>query len=223
MKDLALKFKPYLKIDKQSCCAPWPAVSPDGTTSPGFGVLGDKIADCQKGKGQVYGRGINSHEAESFNHQYAIMYAWYFPTRYVSATEGHKHDWQQIVVWLNYTGKGSNATADDFSIDRIAYSGPAGYNVWTGKTDVGTSRPLVQYYKRGNFWGVEQASDKGDDQSLVMWDTFTTAAKNAVGNNTNFDGNTAPFSDAKKDSGGQGSTNFLDHLKAANQPLLGRD
>lgn len=242
MKDLALKFKPWLKVDLSSCCTSWPAVSPEGITrqvlystrshslflvadfsfSPGFGVLGDKIADCQNRTGQVYGRGINRQDSTSFNNQYAIMYTWYFPTRYVSPMEGLRHDWQQIVVWLNYNGTETNATADDFSIDRIAYSGPSGYNVWSGKTDSGTSRPMVQYYRRDNTWGVEQASEKGDEQDLVMWETFTKAAKDAVGNKSNFGGKTAPFSDATVKPDNPTWTNFLDHLQAANKPLLGR-
>lgn len=32
LRDVALKFKPYLKVDLSSCCLPYPAVNPEGFT-----------------------------------------------------------------------------------------------------------------------------------------------------------------------------------------------
>lgn len=179
--------------------------------------MGDALKDCQQSQGQVYGRGVNSKDAQDFGNQTAIMYTWYFPKQFFSRKKGYKHNWEQIIVWLNYTGQENSRGADDFNIDRIAYSGPSGYSVGSVKTAPGTSRPLVQYYRRNDVWGVEPALDQGLDMNLVMWDTFTKAAREAVGNPKNFDKNLAPFSDAEK---APGVSLFKDHLKAAYQTLL---
>ena len=39
--------------------------------------------------------------AATYNGAYAIMYSWYMPKDEPSTGIGHRHDWENIVVWLS--------------------------------------------------------------------------------------------------------------------------
>ena len=70
----------------------------DRYSSGGLKPTGDPSGDCSSSTGQVYAR------AESFNNAFAIMYAWYFPKDQIvdgGGNAGHRHDWENVVVWID--------------------------------------------------------------------------------------------------------------------------
>ncbi|GMF16198.1 unnamed protein product [Phytophthora lilii] len=92
---VALQFKPQIYINNG--CHPYPAVDKDGNTSGGLKPTGSQSAGC-KGSGygsQVYGRAVE------YEGVYAFMYSWYMPKDETLDGVGHRHDWENCVVWLD--------------------------------------------------------------------------------------------------------------------------
>ena len=67
------------------------------TTLPSAGLepTGGPSSMCSSSTGQVYAR------AGSYNGAFAIMYSWYMPKDSPSTGLGHRHDWENAVVWLS--------------------------------------------------------------------------------------------------------------------------
>ncbi|ETO66099.1 hypothetical protein F444_16645 [Phytophthora nicotianae P1976] len=146
---VAITFKPRLK----------------GTGSPGGGCKGSHLGS------QIYGR------AAWHKGLWAIIYAWYFPKDRPSwlFTEGQRHDWANVVVWL----------------DNPAVENPA---------MIGVSPSSINYLEDGNNHGLHTVDitwkSGGEFQDLIMWEQLTDAARVAL-NNTDFGGRAkVPFNDA---------------------------
>ncbi|KAL5425027.1 hypothetical protein PMIN04_002841 [Paraphaeosphaeria minitans] len=90
---LILKYKPWLKV--LNGCVPFPAVDAAGNTGGGLQTTGGSNSGCSSSPGQVYAR------AASYNGAFAIMYSWYMPKDSPGPGLGHRHDWENIVVWLS--------------------------------------------------------------------------------------------------------------------------
>lgn len=133
----------------------------------------------------------------------AIMYAWYFPKTGLRKNE--KHDWQQIIVWLH----------KNHTVSSISFSQPKGYkSLGNPPRYGGTKRPLVALRLIDGGRGLDASTFqgkredyKGRDSKVIVWDVFTTAAKEALGNDKNFAGKVAPFADSE----------FAEHLEAASK------
>jgi len=138
------------------------------------------------------------------------MYAWYFPrntNKRDKSGKAHRHDWQQVVVWLQ--SKAPATSREHYSIHHISYSSAGGYAktlspaLMSNSVIYNDTWPLVSYQ---GGQGLDATIHKGSEQSLLLWDyNFTPAAKAAINNPKNFNWNQAPFSDAK----------FDEHLKQA--------
>ena len=97
--------------------------------SGGLAPSGGSNSGCSSSTGQVYAR------AGSYNGAYGIMYSWYMPKDEPSTGLGHRHDWENIVVWL--TSESTSAT-----VRGVAISAHGDYNKVSGHF-TGTS-PLIE-------------------------------------------------------------------------------
>ncbi|KAH9892254.1 NPP1-domain-containing protein [Xylariomycetidae sp. FL2044] len=176
---LALQFKPWLKV--VNGCVPFPAVDADGNTSGGLDTTGGSSSDCDSSTGQVYSR------EGAYGDYYAIMYSWYMPKDSPSSGLGHRHDWENIVVWLD-----SAASATMVGLSTSAHGD---YDTITSDFPVDGTRPKIQYY---SIWPVNHqlgtTDEVGGEQPLIAWDDLTDAARAAL-SDTDFGDATVPFKD----------------------------
>ena len=63
--------------------------------SGGLSTSGSPNSGCSSSTGQVYIR------SGTYNGAYAIMYSWYMPKDSPSSGLGHRHEWENVVVWLS--------------------------------------------------------------------------------------------------------------------------
>jgi hypothetical protein len=76
--------------------------------SGGLATSGSPNGGCSSNTGQVYAR------AGTYNDKFGIMYSWYMPKDSPSSGLGHRHDWENTVVWLN--GQSESATVTGVAI-----------------------------------------------------------------------------------------------------------
>lgn len=177
--ELMLKYKPYLKVING--CVPFPAVNAAGDVSGGLNPSGSENGDCESSTGQVYAR------AGPYNGAYAIMYSWYMPKDSPSGGLGHRHDWENIVVWLS-------AESASATLRGVAISAHGDYQKETSPPLEG-NHPKIGYRA---IWPTNHqliaTSDLGGMQPLIAWESMTAAARTAI-ENTNFDKATPSFRD----------------------------
>ena len=176
--DFELKFQPTLKVE--SGCVPFPAVDANGNTSGGLAPSGSRNGGCSSSTDQVYAR------YAVYNGECAIMYSWYFPKDLV--IDGHRHDWENAVVWLSSCSV--NAT-----LRAVSYSAHANYDKTTSPpNNAGAAK--VRYYTDGiTNHHLGSTSSTGGKQPLIDWELMPTAARNAL-TNTDFGDANVPMKDA---------------------------
>lgn len=105
---------------------------------------------------------------------------------------GHRHEWENIVLWLS--SESTSATIVGMSI-----SGHGKYETTTSVSLSGDS-PLVGY---NSIWPINHqmvfTTTKGGQQPLIAWDSLTSAARTAL-TNTDFEAANVPFKDSNFDS-----------------------
>lgn len=147
----------------------------------GLATTGDPSGGCSSSTGQVYAR------AGTYNGAYAIMYSWYMPKDSPSSGLGHRHDWENIIVWL--TSQSETAT-----VRGVAISAHGDYQKVSGHF-AGT-RPKIGYI---SYWPVDHqlidTDDQGGEQPLIAWDSMTAAARSAI-EMTDFGDATPSFRDS---------------------------
>ncbi|MFT3964285.1 MAG: NPP1 family protein [Sphingobium sp.] len=181
------KFQPYLKVEDG--CVPFPAVDAQGNTSGGLKASGARNGGCSASTGQVYARAL------TYNGDCAVMYSWYFPKDQV--IDGHRHDWENAVVWLSDCS--SNA-----SIRAVSYSAHSGYEK-TVSPPTANGRPLVRYYTDGfTNHKLGSTGSQGGSQPLIQWEALPAAARTAL-TDTSFGDANVPMKDA----------NFINNLAKA--------
>lgn len=187
-----IKFKPYLKITNG--CVPFPAVDSAGNTSGGQQPSGQPNSGCSGSTGQVYARG------GIYNNECGIMYAWYFPKDQPAAgvSNGHRHDWENIVVWLPASACSGNTNV---GINAVGYSAHGGYSYKTGSSvDIHNgSHPKVNYEGFPLNHALSSTSNKGGMQPGVDWYRLTQQAGRAL-STTSFGSANVPFIDKNFDA-----------------------
>jgi hypothetical protein len=121
-------FQP--RLDVTHGCVPFPAVNRQGDVSGGLKPSGSTNGGCSRNRGQVYVR------AKNYNGGCAVMYSWYFPKDEVSPGRGHRHDWENVVLFLSECSKSGGMRA-------ISYSGHGGYTKFR-RVPRKDSHPLVE-------------------------------------------------------------------------------
>ncbi|OLN87238.1 hypothetical protein CCHL11_03668 [Colletotrichum chlorophyti] len=179
---LYLKYQPYLKI--VNGCVPFPAVNSAGDTSGGLNPTGASNGGCSSSTGQVYARG------GTYNGAYAIMYSWYMPKDSPITGLGHRHEWENAVVWLS-------SASDSATVLGVAASAHGGYDVKkSGVSFTGGTHPLIGYRSIPPInHQLIFTSDVGGQQPLIAWESLPSAARTAL-TNTDFGDANVPMKDA---------------------------
>jgi hypothetical protein len=116
------------------------------------------------------------------------MYSWYMPKDSPSSGLGHRHDWENIVVWLS--SQSTTAT-----LRGVAISAHGDYQKEESPPLSETS-PLIGYI---SYWPVDHqliaTDEQGGQQPLIAWENMTTAARSAI-EDTDFGSATPSFRDS---------------------------
>jgi hypothetical protein len=120
------------------------------------------------------------------------MYSWYMPKDSPSTNLGHRHEWENAVVWLD-----SASTTAKFR--GVAISAHGGYQKDVNAPRAG-DKPKIGYM---SVWPVNHqliATDsQGGVQPLIAWGSMTAAARKSI-ETYNFDAATPSFRDSNFDS-----------------------
>jgi hypothetical protein len=178
--DADLKFQPAMDYDKDGCY-PTSAIGPDGTTNPGLDLGGDLNGECRDESDLD---NTNAYSRSKCNNDWcAFMYAFYFEKDQVSlepGSAGHKHDWEDVVVWVH------NNTPQ-----WVAVSQHGNYD-WRNRNDIPfeDTHAKVVYHKDGGSTHVFRHA--GGDESpenhkgawqfppLVGWDDFPSGIQDKL-------------------------------------------
>jgi hypothetical protein len=135
--------------------------------SGGLNPTGSSNGMCSSSTGQVYTR------AGTYNGKFGIMYSWYMPKDSPSTGLGHRHDWENIVVWLS-------AQSTSATLTGVAISAHGDYQKNASPPLQGTS-PKIGYI---SYFPVNHqliaTNDLGGQQPLIAWDNMTAAARTAI-------------------------------------------
>jgi hypothetical protein len=135
--------------------------------SGGLNPTGSSNGMCSSSTGQVYTR------AGTYNGKFGIMYSWYMPKDSPSTGLGHRHDWENIVVWLS-------AQSTSAILTGVAISAHGDYQKNASPPLQGTS-PKIGYI---SYFPVNHqliaTNDLGGQQPLIAWDNMTAAARTAI-------------------------------------------
>ena len=111
------------------------------------------------------------------------MYGWYMPKDSPSTGLGHRHEWENVVVWL------SSNTASATLLG-VAASQHNGYVTSTTPSVSGPGGPRIKYE---SIWPVNHSlwftNTVGGQQPLVAWESLTAAARSALQNTDFVDAN----------------------------------
>lgn len=122
-----------------------------------------------------------------------IMYSWYFPKDQTTdgiSTGAHRHDWENVVLWLD--------PGRTYIIGGAA-SGHGSYKKVTGDLP-GVSTPQVEYYTTfPTNHELQFTSTVGRLIDISDWDAMPQAAKDAL-QNTDFGSANVPFKDGTFES-----------------------
>jgi hypothetical protein len=167
---------------------------------------------CSGSEGQVYSR------ATYHDGKLGIMYAWYFPKDQPAGTAienpsddtgAHRHDWEEVVVWL--TDNTENA-----ELLGLAWSQHGEYKKDTVEKLKADSRldgdhPLVRYYTvSAKNHALTLTSDKGGSQPVIHWPNLTKKAQDAL-NSADYERAVVPFKGADDDD----NSKFKEKIRAA--------
>ncbi|KFA67859.1 hypothetical protein S40285_08779 [Stachybotrys chlorohalonatus IBT 40285] len=132
------RFQPLLDFDSDGCYNT-AAIDPSGRTNPGRGATGTPQGSCRDPP-QL--ENSNTYSRRRCNNGYcAIMYEYYFEKDQAvggSFLAGHRHDWENIVVF----------TRGD-AVVRVAPSCHGDYNDARNNFPTDGSRPQLVYHKDG--------------------------------------------------------------------------
>ncbi len=133
-----LRYQPALKVS--TGCVPFPAVG-DHIAGQGLRTNGARNGGCGKSIGQVYAR----HRDYRGRGAHGIMYAYYFPKDQAALPgTGHRHDWEEIVVWVTWDWK---------RVIAVSFSGHGGYSKSKKPQFTGGTHVRAHYKPDGGGFG----------------------------------------------------------------------
>ncbi|KAG7387759.1 hypothetical protein PHYBOEH_008142 [Phytophthora boehmeriae] len=183
----AVSLKPALEI--KGGCHPFPAVNAAGLTSGGLKGTGG-TSGCEEAPlgSQVYGR------AARYQDKWAIMYAWYFPKGWFEAFPTRRHDWGNIIVWIDDPSLAAPAilaVSMQASHSKYAKEVAPAEGLFLGTT------PKI--YRANSFFTgngrMGLSRDGGDSLDLIMWEQLTEEARVALNSVGQFGSAEVPFAD----------------------------
>ncbi|KAM0345027.1 hypothetical protein ACHAPU_006912 [Fusarium lateritium] len=211
--DAELKFQPALDFDGDGCYQT-AAIDPDGNLNPGHGATGTPEGDCRDPP-QL--DNSNTYSRKRCNNGFcAIMYETYFEKDQAVAGSflgGHRHDWENIVVFT----QGDNVV-------RVAPSCHGKYDNAANEFPSDGSTPLLVYHKDGagtHCYRFANDADQAEPENptgsffkapLVGWNNWpNTGLRDSM--LSNWSGGVGPkldneFGDSLKAAAGDGVQGF---------------
>lgn len=148
---LEITLQPLLDFDKDGCYNT-AAIDPDGRTNPGKKATGTPQGQCRD---KVQLENSNAYSRKRCNNGYcAVMYEYYFEKDQSvggSFAGGHRHDWENIVVF----SKGRDVV-------RVAPSCHGKYNGASNNFPRNDRHPLMVYHKDGGSTHCFRIANDGD-------------------------------------------------------------
>uniref|UniRef100_H3G637 Necrosis inducing-like protein NPP1 type n=1 Tax=Phytophthora ramorum TaxID=164328 RepID=H3G637_PHYRM len=187
----AVQFKPRLQIF--GGCHPYPAVNAAGETSAGLKGTGTHDGDCMRSRlgSQVYGRSV------WYGDLWGIMYAWYFPKDKPKYRKGHRHEWANVVVWLDnpaHERPTMIGMSTSWFVTTYAKYKFVPTNGFDGKTYTINYKDDVL---NDGFHSVDVIWEIGGEfQDLIMWEQLTDEARAALSDTDFGEDAPVPFIDA---------------------------
>ncbi|KAL2889784.1 putative necrosis- and ethylene-inducing protein2 precursor protein [Ceratocystis lukuohia] len=181
---LYLKYKPYLY--RYNGCVPFPAVNAAGDVGGGLSPTGSPSGLCTQSTGQVYVRGA------WYGSQYGIMYSWYMPKDEPSTGLGHRHDWENAIIWID------SPDVTSPKIVGLSTSAHGGYA--TIKSDFSShfngNSAFIEYISN---WPINHqlviSTTQGLMQPLIAYESLTYQARYTL-ENWDFGSANVPFKEA---------------------------
>jgi len=172
-----LMLEPSLKSQKLRSMVSSPPGGFEGLPmnlcSNGLKPTGSMNGECSKSIGQVYVR------SATLKCRFAIMYSWYFPKDMHHdglSLDSHRHDWEQIVVWLSSQSLDARVTGVSFSSHKGWVKHAA------DKADFDNDHPKVKYFRvdKTRNHSLDKTSAKGGQQPLINWPQMSVAARDEL-------------------------------------------
>lgn len=182
-------FQPRLKVENG--CVPFPAVNWAGQVSGGLEASGSENGGCSSSPGQVYLRSRGYWTGT--RNVCALMFSWYFP-KDGNLFAGHRHDWEDIVVW-------TTSCSSSASVIAVLFSGHGSYKRYTDGYTFDGKQVRVKYSKTSIFTNFElsRTGHYGGQQPMISWWQMSQAARNSL-NTHSFGAANVPFKDSKFDA-----------------------
>ncbi|KAF4973283.1 hypothetical protein FSARC_358 [Fusarium sarcochroum] len=211
--DEELKFQPSLDFDGDGCYQT-AAIDPDGNLNPGHDATGTPEGDCRDPP-QL--DNSNTYSRKRCNNGFcAIMYEYYYEKdqgALGSFAGGHRHDWENIVVF-----------AQGDTVVRVAPSCHGKYDNANNEFPIDGTSPLLVYHKDGagtHCFRFANQADQDEPENptgsffkapLVGWDNWPSQElKDSM--LKNWSGGVGPklddeFGDSLKTAAGDGVEGF---------------
>ncbi|KAE9293693.1 hypothetical protein PF008_g24731 [Phytophthora fragariae] len=166
-----VKFKPQLRIENG--CRPYPAVNEAGETGGGLKTKGPSDGKCKRSgwNSQVYGRSTWHRGV------WAIMYSWYFPKDSPSPSLGHRHDWENVIVWID------NPEVAEPKILAVCPSAHGDYSRQAPVTSDRVDGTSVKFNYESHWpmnHELSTTTQGGEYQDLIMWTQMSENARRAL-------------------------------------------
>lgn len=168
--------------------------------SGGLSPSGSSTGGCRDtSKGQTYARiGVA-------NGTTAIMYTWYWPKDQTVdgvSTGAHRHDWENMIVWVDNTTDPANPT-----ILGGGASGHGEYKITKGTLPGGNTAQVEYFSSFPTNHELQFTNTGGNTLAISDWDAMPQVARDAL-QTTDFGSANVPFKDG----------NFEDNLAKAALP-----
>ncbi|MCE7003751.1 NPP1 family protein [Kibdelosporangium philippinense] len=179
--DVEVKWQPAVDFDTDGCYNT-PAIGPDGTLNPGLSLGGDVNGSCRD---QSDLDNTNVYSRSKCNNGWcAHMYAYYFEKDQAAlgpGSAGHRHDWEDIVVWVQddqvkFVSVSQHASYETKSVNDVRFEDTHAKIVYH-KDSVSTH---AFRHANGNDEPPENHEGIWQRGPLVGWDNFPSGLRDTL-------------------------------------------
>ena len=154
--DIEFKYQPLMDFDTDGCYNT-AAIDPSGSTNPGLGPVAKSPSSQCHDKNRLDNNNVYSRKRCN-NGWCAVMYEYYFEkdqTVWGSYGTGHRHDWENVVVF-----------AKDNQVKWVAPSCHGKYDQKTGSFLKDGTHAKVVYHKDGGLTHCIRMANDSDDKKI---------------------------------------------------------
>lgn len=170
--DTQFEVEPRLTINNG--CQPYAAVDAAGNYNLGLRNSGRPAGDCgDSSKGNTYVRSRCVSHSDGWRYC-ARMFAWYFPKDRGRVFGGHRHDWEEVIVYTATQG-------NQFRYLGVAASRHGDYTTSTNPALFDGYHVSIVYQYDGFTHATSiDNQNRGRYYPLISWDRLTNAARNTL-------------------------------------------